>query len=175
MSKYEVKAVKDHRGHEGERLAQANLYCDGKIVAEYNEGDHGGPCQLFWKDQGAPHIKVTAHSEMGTLCEMNVTPMEGALYLHIKDMTWKGYRGEDMPMCCEVFLGGLVEDYRMAKLCKKKTLCRIKGKEYGPGSWDVFDIKWAPGVRELLTELNGEIEEIYNERLEQAEEAACST
>ena len=42
MPNYEVKGLKQHRGHGGEPLFQGTMYCDGKKVGFIGDGDWGG-------------------------------------------------------------------------------------------------------------------------------------
>lgn len=66
-------------------------------------------------------------------------------------------------------IGNLFETWynkkQYSKLCKRQTLFRIPGKEYGEGQWNVAKIPFSPEVRSRLVRQFGASVEILNERV----------
>ena len=136
MSKYEVKGVKMHRGHEGEPLAQCTLYRDGNKVALYSDGDWGGECQIDWLDFKAPRVTVASTDYKGMPIEIKATPEEAKLYEHVRGMTWtsewdKSENPMDPGMYISELIDGFEQEKRLKKVAKTKTLfiLKEKGKE----------------------------------------------
>jgi len=129
MNKYEVKGIKTHRGHEGEPLAQCTLYRNGKKVALYSDGDHGGEAQLDWMDWKAPKVVVHTTNYKGEPWDMKCTPEEAIIYDHVKDMTW-AYGKEKHKMEPDMYVSNLIDENETAKRLKKgaktKTMFIIK-------------------------------------------------
>jgi hypothetical protein len=158
-NKYEVKGVKMHRGHEGEPLAQCTLYRNGKKVALYSDGDHGGEAQLDWMDWKAPNVVVHTTDYEGKPWDIKCTPEEAILYDHVKDMTWDSpYDTEKHKMEPDMYVSNLIDDYELAKRLKKavktKTLFILKEKgrelEYSTNQ------PYTPEVKERLEKKYGD-------------------
>jgi hypothetical protein len=145
MSVYTVKGVKYHKGHEGEPLAQCSLLRDGAKVADYSDGDWGGEARFSWRDERtAPKVRRTLPADYhgnASPQEISVTPEEGLLLDHIKDMTWEMYGGEEgipaktAPMHPDIFVGDLISRFDEQKQfrvrAKSQTLYRLHGDPKG--------------------------------------------
>lgn len=57
-----LKALKTHRGHEGEPLQQGNIYMDNKKVGFYSDGDWGGPPTIHF-DKPEAQVELTKRVE----------------------------------------------------------------------------------------------------------------
>jgi len=172
-TKYAVKGVKNHRGHEGEPLAQCSVYCNGKRVALYSDGDHGGEARLDWLDNDKPRVKVETTNYKGEPWVMNCTPQEAALYAHVKGKIWfvsdVGDNKETMHTP-ESYISELIsiveEEKYWKKICKNKTA--VKFASHGNNQFVTFKGTYSTDQRaglEAWAAKNGEeIVEIYNER-----------
>lgn len=135
MSKYEVRGVKTHRGHEGEPLAECGLYRDGVKVAVYTDGDWGGEAQFWFVDEKAPKVEVKGLDFSGKPISYMGTPEEALLEAHCasippKPCEWQ--KGDMNYTTPDIFVGDtLINDYNRAKDMQKKTLFIINknGKE----------------------------------------------
>ena len=121
MSKYEVRGVKMHRGHEGEPLAECGLYRDGVKVAVYSDGDWGGEANFWWMDEKAAKVEV---KEMGFGGKENSyvgTPEEALLAAHCAAMPEKHDAELNMKFHTtpDIFVGSLIEEYESAKRLEK--------------------------------------------------------
>lgn len=133
MSKYEVKGVKNHRGHEGEPLAECGLYRDGVKVAVYSAGDWGGEAQIWWVDAKAPKVEVKGIRFGGEAFSYQGTPEEALLTAHCATIPPEPFEyGDHKPTYTtpDIFIEGLVNDYesnkRVEKYAKTKTIFLAK-------------------------------------------------
>jgi len=195
MSKYEVKGVKFHRGHEGEPLAQCTLYRDGKKVALYSDGDWGGEAQIDWLDCKAPRIEVKGIRYGGEAFSYNGTPEEALLTAHCAAIAPQPCEwGDHKPVYTtpDIFIGELVSVWesanRLQKAAKTKTLFILKQKgrevEYAMNCPYTPEIKahleaehGADLVRILNTEFVGaaDAEAIAKKKAEKRMRSQCKT
>lgn len=130
---YTIKGLKFHRGHEGEPLAQCTLYRDGKKVALYSDGDWGGEEQIDWIGEGEKQ----------------------KLAQHISGKTWKGTEGHTYDMSPAIFISELINvadrKARVKKLCKRKTLFRLKSRKYKTDEWSVIKLPFTEHIKTYLT------------------------
>ena len=104
MSKYEVRGVKMHKGHEGEPLAECGLYRDGVKVAIYSDGDWGGEAQFWWMDEKAPKVEVKGIQYGGEALSYMGTPEEALLAAHCA-VRRRNAHGSAQPTRATVLLG----------------------------------------------------------------------
>lgn len=164
MSRYEVRGVKFHKGHEGEPLAQCSLYRDGVKVASYSDGDWGGESDFSWFDGKAPKVPVATKGYDGNPVTLSCTPEEAALWGHIRGMTWNDGKMDMTPV---IFVSDLIQacdaENWCKRQCKAKTLFRVKGDP--KDSWRTIKAVYSAQVRDFITKKYGEqVEEILNER-----------
>jgi len=166
MSKYEVKGVKYHKGHEGEPLAQCSLYRDGVKVAEYSDGDWGSEARFWWSDDKVPKVSVQTTNYDGKPCVIFCTPEEAVLREHIKGMKWKSDTHE-FEMSIDIFVSDIIQvwdnENRFKRLCKNKTLFRVKGDP--ADEWRTIKAVYSVQVKDFIVKKYGDkVEEILNER-----------
>jgi hypothetical protein len=170
MSKYEVKGVKFHNGHEGETLAQCSLYRDGVKIALYSDGDWGSEAQFTWMDRQALKVEVKTVQYDGTPFAYQGTPEEALFAAHCAAIPMKFDDTLKKPVATtpDLFVSDLIEEYhtskRFARFCKKETLFRVKGDQ--KGEYRTVKAPFSKRVKDYLTAKYGtSIEEIYNEKL----------
>jgi hypothetical protein len=168
--KYEVKGCKDHKGHEGEKLTQCNLYRDGKKVAFYSDGDWGGPAMFQWVDRAEPRVKITIVNLCDETVEISVTPEEAMLYEHIKDMKHEFSDGKEIPVDPEIYVSELIEDFmqtkHLKKICKKRVYFRLKDEEYEDDDWTTINVPYSAEIKQKMVERYGDnLGEILNETI----------
>jgi hypothetical protein len=173
MSKYEVKNVKYHRGHEGEPLAECALYRDGVKVAVYSDGDWGGEANFWWVDKDAPRVEVKGVNFSGKPLSYQGTPEEALLMAHcaaIPPTDSKYIKGEKNYTTPDIFVSDLAADYdnnkRFAKICKTQTMFRVIGQP--KGEYKVLKAPFSQQAKEWIANKYGsQVEEIYNEKIGQ--------
>lgn len=145
---YRVTGVKTFRGREGYGY-NATLWRGEKKVAFVMDEGCGGEPRYEWTDgfYDTPEQKLLAayaaslppleHSSLGTI-----------------------------PMDSDLFVEGLVFDAdnerRLKRLCKTKTLFRVKGDE--EGSWRTYAVTGAAIEARIVREHGEALEEILNRR-----------
>jgi hypothetical protein len=174
--KYEVKGLKNHKGHEGEDLCQCNLYRDGKKIAFFSDGDWGREAQFVWNDRAKPSVPVTTTTLLGKEYVIKASPEEAKLYDHIKDMTWgdedflpEHLKGEPMKMTPDIFVSELIQEYdtirQYKKWCKKKVYFKLKDQEYADGEWSSLPVRYSPEILAKMQEKYGpNLGEVLNQR-----------
>ena len=168
MSKYEVRGVKMHKGHEGEPLAECGLYRDGVKVAIYSDGDWGGEAQFWWMDEKAPKVEVKGIQYGGEALSYMGTPEEALLAAHCAVIPPEPCDfGDHKPVYTtpDIFVSDLVAEYdnakRFAKICQTKTMFRVKGQP--KGEYKVLNAPYTPAVKaELETKYGTDLVEILN-------------
>lgn len=133
MSKYEVKGVKYHKGHEGEPLAECGLYRDGVKVAVFSAGDWGGEANIWWVDEKAPKVEVKGIRFGGEAFSYQGTPEEALLTAHCATIPPEPFEyGDHKPTYTtpDIFIENLVNDFdsnkRVEKYAKTKTIFLAK-------------------------------------------------
>ena len=133
MSKYEVKGVKYHKGHEGEPLAECGLYRDGVKIAVYSAGDWGGEANIWWVDEKAPKVEVKGIRFGGEAFSYQGTPEEALLTAHCATIPPEPCEwGDHKPTYTtpDIFIENLVNDFdsnkRVEKYAKTKTFFLVK-------------------------------------------------
>ena len=153
------EGVKTHRGHEGEPLAQCTLYRNGKKVALYSDGDHGGECQIDWMDWKAPRVVVHTTNYKDEPWDMKCTPEEAIIYDHVKGMTWdSSYDKKKHQMDPGMYIGELIEASDLAKRLKKgaKTKTLFVVKEKGREIEYQLNQPYTPAVKERIEKKYGD-------------------
>ena len=166
MSKYEVRGVKEHKGHEGEPVVQCSLYRDGVKVCEYSGDDHGGSSRWFWVDKDS-RATVKGISFGGKATEYEGTVEEALLadfcaMLPERDDVELKMKYHVVP---SIFVEDLVVEALMAKklarACKTKTCFRLVGDE--AGSYRTLNVAWSDRAKEWLEKNYGaKVEKIFN-------------
>lgn len=170
MSKYSVKSVKSFMGREGHGC-NASLYRDGKKVALVGDMADGGEIDVDWMDCKAPRVKIEFVDYMGKTSVRRGTPEEAELYKHIRHMLYVcSITGKTVSAGIDTFIASLVDAYenekRLKKLCKKKTLFRIKSETYKSGEWRVISAPYDERVKKHLTDKYGsDLGEVKNEKV----------
>lgn len=90
-----LKAVKTHRGHEGEPLLQGNIYIDNKKAGFYADGDWGGNPTIQFDN---PEFKEIFEARMYEYYAENPDSFEDA----------------------EMFFGDLIKNIELEKIFKKR-------------------------------------------------------
>ena len=172
MSKYEVRGVKKHRGHEGEPLVECGLYRDGMKVAVYAEGDWGSEARFWWVDEKAKKVEVKGLDFSGKPFVLMGTPEEAKLAAHCASLPAVVEKGFAHPcyVTPDIFVSDLATAFdnikRFTKVCKTNTMFRLK--DTPKGEYRVLKAPYSGRVKEFLTEKYGEqVEEIYNETIGQ--------
>ena len=193
MSKYEVKGVQFHKGHEGEPLAQCGLYRDGKKVAEYSDGDWGGESQFWWKDKGTATVKGINYS--GKKYEYKGTPEEALLAKHCAEIPptpCKWEEGKLVHTTPDIFVGDLINEYetekRLKNGAKTKTffVLKEKGQEleytinspYTKETKDYLEKKYGDKLVKILNKEfvdEGDAEALAKKKAEQKIKRQCKT
>lgn len=168
MSKYTISGLKFHKGHEGEPLAQCNILRDGKKVAEYSDGDHGGECTFHWLDYGAPKLPVPVTQYDGKILEWPCTPEEALLRQHIRGMTYDLFGdGKLREMSLDIFISEMIDAQQKVaqekRWCKKATLFRVKGDPQG--EWRTIKQVFTDQIKAwIIGKYGNSVEAIMNER-----------
>ena len=150
-TRVEVKNVKTLNTPDGYAY-NCSLYMDGEKVAEVHEEGHGG----------APMIRFSSRTVEQTFYEYAKTlPPEPCDF-------GDGVDREPLPMDGEFLIGLLVEQYledkRLRRLCRKKTLVRMTTDP--PGTMTVFSRPYSPEYAARLRAKYGvAIIEIVNETI----------
>jgi hypothetical protein len=151
---YTVTLGRPIRGHEGESCATGKLLRDGKVVAEFQDDTHGGPMQVWWKDDKAHRVQVSTDWYGRGERTYSVSPEEKTLIEHIKGLPPVECYGKALPQTPELFIGLLAEDAAyvkdMQRAFKAKTV--FLG-DNGAGATAVFEIKGVDdGARDYLAQ-----------------------
>ena len=174
---YTIKNVKKFRGMEGTGF-NLNLLRDGKKVAfVMDEGCGAEPC-FEWVDEAKPKVDVPwLNFQQEPISILRCSPEEAALYESLRGQTIKmdNFRGGTITMAVdpEMFVGDLFEKYendkRFARLCKTKTLFRLKGDK--EGEWralTVHGVSFNKAAKDkIISKYGDQVEEILNETLGQ--------
>jgi len=111
IKKVEAKGIKYHQGHEGEPLAQCNIYINGKKACFYSDGDWGGPIQIDWSAKAV------------------VTEQEFSDWVDAKKLVHFFGEGQELKIEMDLFLNDIVaeaeklKDYK--KMSKKSLVFRL--------------------------------------------------
>lgn len=161
---YTVKGVKTFRGMDTHGY-NATLYRGKKKVAFLIEEGNGGELNINWADWQQPRVPISTFGHDGTEYKWNGTPEEELLYAHVRARSKDDHRIDKSEV--DMFLAGLVDDFendkRFKKMCKTKTLFRVKGDP--EGEWRVISHPFGEKVREFLEKTHGDkLEEVMNTR-----------
>lgn len=121
---------------------EASVYINGKKAGTVSNAGHGG-CNDYHPWDLYQTLQAHCDTIPPDMAGYRVTPDE--------------------------IIGNLFETWynkkQYSKLCKRQTLFRIPGKEYGEGQWNVAKIPFSPEVRSRLVRQFGASVEILNERV----------
>ena len=121
---------------------EASVYINGKKAGTVSNAGHGG-CNDYHPWDLYQTLQAHCDTIPPDMAGYRVTPDE--------------------------IIGNLFETWynkkQYSKLCKRQTLFRIPGKEYGEGQWNVATIPFSPEVRSRLVSQFGASVEILNERV----------
>ena len=167
---YEVKNVKGFMGSDCPGY-NATLYRDGKKVALVINDGSGGQETVHWYDVEAPRVDFATNNYKGDSGVMRCTPEQAMLMEHLKGkkVAQDEVMGEP-EMSLGMFLAGLVDDFennkRFKKMCKSKTLYRVKGDKQ-----DVYRVchySFNRAVKSALEmKFGDQLEVIFNEKFGQ--------
>ncbi len=168
---YTVKNVKKFRGMEGTGF-NLNLLRDGKKVAFVMDEGCGGVSRFEWVDYDKPKVDVQWTNYQKQPCTIRCTPEEATLYEFLRGKTFK-VGTVTLVVDPDIFVGDLLENYendkRFARLCKTKTLFRLKGDK--EGEWralTVHGVSFNKTVKDkIISKFGDQVEEILNETLGQ--------
>lgn len=140
-----MRNVKTYRGHEGESLGQCDVYLDGKKAFFFGQGDWGGPST------------IEAYSKS----PMSVEDFEA----WVKGLNLRNEEYDleiDAELYLEDLLNDLLEERRLKRMCKTKTVLRLKSE---PGGISSYNKPCTPEMRAWVVKEHGEdLEEIINLR-----------
>lgn len=143
--KFTVKKLKTYRGHEGEPLAQGDLYIDGKKAGFLSQGDWGGPAILRIDD---PSLSKKVDEYIA-----NHAPVENE------------YGGDPFAYSEDFFVEDILCDALDRRDCSRKTIFKIKNANGKTATMEMRE-KFSPGVKDFIVRKYGDsLVEIVNERL----------
>ena len=170
MSKYEVKGVKTFKGMEGAGFS-ANLYRDGKKVAEVVDSAHGGDFDYQFLDRKEPKVEVKVINLSNKTYSYQGTPEEAKLAEYVSGMTFVSeFDGKSYSKGVDGFMDELINNYendkRFKRLCKTSIVVKLKSSK--EDEFFTFKGKYCPNAKiqiEGWAKKKGEeIIEIVNER-----------
>jgi hypothetical protein len=147
----EVRKVKTFRGHDGQGF-NAELWLDGKKVADVFDAAYGGCFEYTWDDRSA-EAKIEAH--------VKTLPKETATF-----GTKKVTITPDMDTLVSSLIDKWEEAKQLRRWCTNKIVFRLKGEKEGvyttvKGIWKGAEARW----KEALQKKYGDkLESIANEQ-----------
>ncbi len=151
---YHVKNVKTFKGMDGGGF-NCSLYKDGKKIAECIDSGCGGEVMFHWMDFKAPKIKrdIPNIYVEGKISHVSFTPEENEFHQVCARETFE-ILGKIFPKTPDVKVEELINEFentkRLKRMCKTKTLFRVKSKSYQDGEWMVLKIPFTPKVKEHI-------------------------
>ena len=167
-----AKNIKTFQGREG-RGFNATLYRVGKAVAFVMDDASGGEVRIDWKDRDVPRVEVKIIGSAGTTHSFQGTPEEKLLYEFAITQFWPADPSiglkEPLRMSVDGVVGEIVEDVleqrRLKKLCKTKTVFRLKNDEDRNCVWQT-KAQFTPKIKAWLVQTHGDnLAEIVNETI----------
>jgi hypothetical protein len=162
MPTYSLKKVKAGMGQDGVSYS-ADLYRDGKKVAEVADYSDGGPEAIHWLDWEAGNVLINGldHNYVGT--------KEEKLFIEfvITQTYMCLYEGEKVPHTAGTYLGEMVDTHFNEKMlkraCKTKTVYRLK--DDAKGEYVTLPRPYNAEIKAALVKKYGDrLEEVINER-----------
>ena len=166
FGEYNVKNIKSFMGTDGHGF-NATLYRGKKRVATLIDSGCGGEVNIQWLDWKKEHVEIE-NRVGGKVYKFGGTPEEKNLYDHINSLPNEPseYFEDGLGVDTGFFLGTLVgetdENNRLRRLCKKKTVVRMKENDK---DYVVYKTSFSPEFKKSLEQHHqGGIFEFVNER-----------